>query len=504
MVEENGTKSKIDGTKNPPSTGSQNRAGLHPIAPHDGDPNLTNSRLLVNRRRIYERHLPGDAYISANVERLQHGYFSSSIVSQADIDFVDFLGVNFVFHPSDSKSHRFKAATITASIENCPQDTLDGSYCTRSSPRFLMFAPHLIYGAVSPETLQWNFNLASSFGIANAPVTALLSPSGGLKAQYKLYEMMKIQGSLRTLDRPGDPEYHINDGKIVWSLTENALQRSGLPREFTFVMLIQKPHWDSRLKFSLEIEPVIDVWFGNYPNWWLDFRRYQPLTKRLINFRHQVGQKFEPSQSSRGFNFATLASSLDDYVVMPGSTYSSKASSPRMFPTLSNNSQISPDGVVDDPKASGMGKRMRGTSSSQAAMSPGSTLRHINQNSPSAGKHFGGLPLTAEGIRYMGQALALSNASTSMLNIRVLLENRHSPLSALHAEKRHQQPTAPDIRERTIRRSPSQEELKQRPTSRRRGSEQKPVRSGPQQDMTSTRSRTPPFVNIRGYSYRRL
>ncbi|KAJ9299599.1 hypothetical protein DTO217A2_8116 [Paecilomyces variotii] len=481
MVEENGMKTKIYTTTNTPPTAPQHRIGLRPIAPQDGDPNLTNSRLLVNRRRIYERHLPGDAYISANVERLQHGYFSSSIVSEADIDFVDFLAVNFVFHPSDSKSHRFKAATVTASIEHHPRDMMNDGHHSRENPRFLMYAPHLIYGAVSPETLQWNFNLASSFGITNAPVTALLSPSGGLKAQYKLYEMMKIQGSLRTLDSPDNQEYHVNDGKIVWSLTENALQRSGLPREFTFVMLIQKPHWDSRLKFSLEIEPVIDAWFGNYPNWWLDFRRYQPLTKRLINFRHEVGQKFEPIQSSRGFNFATLASSLEDYVVMPGSTYSS---------------QISPDGVVDDSTASGTEKRMGGRSNSQATMPPGSGSRYINRNIPPVGKHFGGLPLAAESIRYMGQALALSNPSSSMLNIRVLLENRHSPLSALHAEKQQRSSAAPVARERTIRRSPSREQLKQGGNLERN--------SDRQQDTMSTISRKPPFANVKHYSYHRF
>lgn len=303
---------------------------LHPIASQDGDPNLTDSRLLVNRRRIYERRLPGDAYISAHVERLQHGYFSSSVISEADIDYVDFLAVNFVFHPPDCKSHRFKAATIKASIEHHPGDLLskDGyPPCLRENPRFLMYAPHLIYGAVSPETFQWNLSLSSSLGVSNSPATALLSPSGGLKGQYKLYEMMKIQGSLRTLDNPQDPDYHVSDGQIVWSLTENSLQQSGLPREFTFVMLIQKPHFSSRLKFSLEIEPVINAWFGNYPSWWLALRQYQPLIKRSINFRHDIGQKFEPIQSSRGFNFATLASSLDDYVIMPGSTYSSKAGS---------------------------------------------------------------------------------------------------------------------------------------------------------------------------------
>ncbi|KAJ9301186.1 hypothetical protein DTO271G3_1321 [Paecilomyces variotii] len=471
MVEENGMKKKINNTINTPPTAPQHRIGLHPIVPQDGDPNLTNSRLLVNRRRIYERHLPGDAYISANVERLQHGYFSSSIVSEADIDFVDFLAVNFVFHPSDSKSHRFKAATVTASIQHHPRDIMNDGCHSREHPRFLMYAPHLIYGAVSPETLQWNFNLASSFGITNAPVTALLSPSGGLKAQYKLYEMMKIQGSLRTLDSPDNQEYRVSDGKIVWSLTENALQRSGLPREFTFVMLIQKPHWDSRLKFSLEIEPVIDAWFGNYPNWWLDFRRYQPLTKRLINFRHEVGQKFEPIESSRGFNFATLASSLEDYV-------------------------ISPDGVVDDSTASATGKHMGGRSNPQATMPPGFGSHYINRNVPPVGKHFGGLPLAAESIRYMGQALALSNPSSSMLNIRVLLENRHSPLSALHAEKQQRSSAAPVARERTIRRSPSREELKQ--------GHDLDQKSDRQQDTMSSISRKPPSANIRHYYYHRF
>jgi hypothetical protein len=303
---------------------------LVPITHKRTDPNLTDSRLLVHRRCIYERRLPGDAYVTAHVERLQHGYFSSASISERDIDHVDFLAINFVFHPSDCKSHRFKAAMIKASIQNYFDAPLFKDEETRpypqENPRFLMYAPHLIYGAVSPETLQWNFSLAGSLGISDAPISASLSPSGSVRGQYKLYEMMKIQGSTRTLKSPYGPEFHVDDGEIVWSLTENPLQRSGLPREFTFVMLIQKPRWDSPIRFSLEIDPVIDVWYGSFPNWWLGLSQYQPLSKRPINFRHEIGQRFEPVESSRGFNFATLASSFDDYVNMPGSTYSSNVS----------------------------------------------------------------------------------------------------------------------------------------------------------------------------------
>lgn len=298
---------------------------LQPIAKKPKDPNLTDSRLLVHRRCIYERRLPGNAYITAHVERLQHGYFSSPNLSGRDIDHVDFLAVNFVFHPSDCQSHRFKAATIKASIQNAEGEGFFPRL-PQENPRFLMYAPHLIYGAVSPETLQWNFSLAGSLGISDAPLAASLSPSGSVRGQYKVYEMMKIQGSVRTLKSRDGPEFHVEDGEIVWSLTENPLQRSGLPREFTFVMLIQKPHEDSRLRFSLEIEPVIDAWFGSYPSWLLGLSKYQPLGKRPVNFRHEVGQRFEPVDS-RGFNFASLAGSLDSYVNMPGSTYSSNVSS---------------------------------------------------------------------------------------------------------------------------------------------------------------------------------
>ncbi|GAM41860.1 hypothetical protein TCE0_042f15312 [Talaromyces pinophilus] len=296
---------------------------------------MSDGRLLVNRRCIYERKLPGDAYVTAHAERLQHGYFSSKNTSDPEIAHVDFLAVNFVMHPGDTGKHRFKSATIKASIQNSPLGTDNPYPYPQENPRFLMHAPHLIYGAVSPETLQWTFSLAGSLGISESPILASVTPSGTRSASYKIYEMMKIQGSCRTLRSRDGPEFDVEDGEVVWSLTENGLQRSGLPREFTFVMLIHKPSADSKITFKLDIDPVIDAWYGKYPAWWINRPSYQPLHKRAVNFRTEFGQRFTPVEDSeKGFNFATLAQSLDDYVNMPGSTYSSN---------------VSPDGVYNDP-----------------------------------------------------------------------------------------------------------------------------------------------------------
>ncbi|PKY06823.1 hypothetical protein P168DRAFT_325643 [Aspergillus campestris IBT 28561] len=308
------------------------------------DPNLTNPRLHVNRACIYERHLPGDAYITAHVQRLQHGSYSSRAVSDKDFDNVDFLGISFVFHSPNTQNHRFKAATIRASVRSTrdkssaispkpSSQTLRGSRSRNNNPRFLRHAPHLLYGAVSPETLQWNYSLAGQIGFADLPLMASIMPSGGMNGRYRRYEMMRIQGSVRSLRSPRGRQYDVEAGEIVWSLEENTLQRSGLPREFTFAMLIQKPRADSRICFSLDIDPVLQCWFGNYPSWMLSLPSYRAVPRRPVDFRVESGQRFEPATSERGFNFAQLESSFDDYVHMPGRKFASS---------------ISPDNLNDD------------------------------------------------------------------------------------------------------------------------------------------------------------
>ncbi|KAL4872049.1 hypothetical protein BDV12DRAFT_162931 [Aspergillus spectabilis] len=294
------------------------------------DPNIADPRFNINRPCIYERRLPGNAYITAHVQRLQHGYYSTPVVSDQAIDHVNFLAVSFVFHSPDTLCHRFKAATIRASLHSAADytskhDRSRSSHRSRNKkhhPRFLMHAPHLLYGSVSPETLQWSYSLTGSLGIAQLPLIASLSPAAGLNGRFCRYEMMRIQGSVRTLNN--NPA-----SQIVWTLEENTLQRSGLPREFTFVMLIADPdiksHSQSRVQFVLEIEPVLQSWFGSYPLWWLGlFRRYRATRrKKGVDFRSSLGQRFGPihvrGREERGkFNFAKLVGGFEEYVSLSG------------------------------------------------------------------------------------------------------------------------------------------------------------------------------------------
>ncbi|CAI7602795.1 unnamed protein product [Penicillium discolor] len=289
------------------------------------DPNMANPRLTINRALVYERRLPGDAYITAYAQRLQHGYYSSAAVSDEDAEHVDFLALAFTFHSPHTITHRIKSATISVSVRGNRDLSSPKSYpygYPPGNPRFLMHAPHLIYGTVSPETMEWTFSLAGSLGISELPVSASVIPSGSFNGRYKRYEMMRIQGSARTLKNPAGREFDIEAGKIVWSMEENNVQRSGLPREFTFVMLIQKPTANSKISLSIDVDPVIDAMIGSYPSLMLKLPEYQPLPRRGVNFQQEVGQRFEPVDPVRGFNFAELGSMFDEYIAMPGRKFS--------------------------------------------------------------------------------------------------------------------------------------------------------------------------------------
>ncbi|EKV12248.1 hypothetical protein PDIG_45730 [Penicillium digitatum PHI26] len=202
-----------------------------------------------------------------------------------------------------------------------------------------MHAPHLLYGIVSPETMEWKFSLAGSLGISELPVSASVVPSGSLSGRYKRYEMMRIQGSARTLKSPAGREFDVEAGKIVWSMEENNFQRSGLPREFTFVMLIQKLTTNSNISLSIDVDPVIDAMIGNYPSLLLKLPEYQPLPCRGVDFQQEVGQRFEPADPVRGFNFAELGGMFDEYIAMPGGKFSRQIQIPAETGTPDNHFQ---------------------------------------------------------------------------------------------------------------------------------------------------------------------
>ncbi|KAF2476148.1 uncharacterized protein BDR25DRAFT_253845 [Lindgomyces ingoldianus] len=290
--------------------------------PEPNDPNAPERRLQLHQKCIYERLLPGNAFVSAHVNRLQHGYYESSAIHEPTLENIYFVSVHFVFHPYNTREHRFKSAGIRVSVHG-DAESLETSWYNNppSNPRILKHAPELMYGAVSPENLQWNFSLSSSLGVSQAPLAATVNPSGGVHSSYKVYDMMSIQGSLRTLQSPLGPKYDVEDGMAVWTLQENLLQRSGLPREFDFVMLVYKPNDVKDVFLSVDVDAAVESWFGQYPQWYMNLSKHQPSQDYLLDLNTDIGQKFLPSHPVRGFNFADLPHPLDDYVAMPGTTY---------------------------------------------------------------------------------------------------------------------------------------------------------------------------------------
>lgn len=327
------------------------------------DPNAPDYRYQVNQKCIYERRLPGGSYITAHVQRLQSGFYDSPVIHEDLIENVRFVAINFVFHPSRS-TFRFKSAEINIAIHHTRDgdknslpsfpgmapprhsshdhgtqtetvtnalvrstDILPRSGSKPSRPKFLRHAPHLLYGAISPETLNWDFNLAGSLGVSQGPANATFQPSYGMKSSYKIYEMMKIQGSVRTLRSWYGHEYDIEDGEMVWTLEENKLQKSGLPREFTFVMLLTKGsggYEDSGdVKLDIDVHPKVAGRLGaSYPSLVTNLHQYRPFKNGMLDLDQEIGQVFEPHIKGRGFNFANIASSFDDFVFLPGTTYS--------------------------------------------------------------------------------------------------------------------------------------------------------------------------------------
>jgi hypothetical protein len=303
-----------------------------PPKPPSNDPNIPKKRLHLNQICLYERRLPGKAYVSAHVNRLQHGFYRSDVLHDPAINHVYFVSVRFVFHPHDPESHRFKSAEISVSLHGEEASSTSQKRPGRSQPRILKHAPELMFGAVSPENLQWNFSLSSSLGVSpGVPVSAYVTPKASVQSSYKVFHMMSIQGSIRS--RQDGSGQSVEDSKAVWTLSENVLQKSGLPREFDFVMLVQRPKDVKNMYMRVNVDATVATWYGSYPQWYNNLPEYMPLQDFAINFDHDVGQRFLPSHPGLGYNFADLMHTLDQYVMMPGTIYPTTVSSLAMQDT---------------------------------------------------------------------------------------------------------------------------------------------------------------------------
>ena len=428
---------------------------ISPITPTTAaksrDPNAPDYRYQVNQKCIYERELPGGSYITAHIQRLQSGYYDSDVVHEDLVENVRFVAINFVFHPS-RKDYRFKSAEISVAIHHSREDKVtpidvvrnsigipdspgggDHDHATQtetvsnalvrssealprpriikpatSRPKFIRHSPHLLYGSISPETLNWNFNLAGSVGASYGPANASFKPSYGQGGSYKVYEMMRIQGSVRTLRSWYGHQYDVEDGEIVWTLEENTLQKSGLPREFTFVMLLTKgsggiePSDD--ITIDIDIHPKVSGPMGyTYPKVVTGAKKFQPFRKTPVNLDQELGQVFEPSIKGKGFNFANLATSFDDFVWLPGTTYSAtdspsiQSSAPQQQ-SQQQQPQQSPQAQLPRSQSQNQQQR-RLTSPSPADQTM--TLRVILENSRGSPVHMNGNQFLTNGLPFV-------------------------------------------------------------------------------------------------------
>ncbi|KAM3070355.1 hypothetical protein ACMFMG_010186 [Clarireedia jacksonii] len=202
-----------------PSSNSSKSAHQPVQINHHINKNGPDEKYQVNEDVLYEYEFPGETYISTHLSRLQHGIYTDPNLHTDHTKYVTFVALTFTMHASQSTSHRFESAIISIQASSEDGERL----------RFLKFAPHLAYGRMSSESLKWNFQLGAALGVTQGPATASLKPS-------MAYEKDKVIGTMMKILQKRHP-----DTLLHWSLEENSQQGDGLPREFTFVFLIERP-----------------------------------------------------------------------------------------------------------------------------------------------------------------------------------------------------------------------------------------------------------------------
>ncbi|KAF7949207.1 hypothetical protein EAE96_008374 [Botrytis aclada] len=194
--------------------------------PTKSNKNGPDEKYQINSHLLFESSFPGHTYISVHLQRLQHGIYSGVNLHTKHTLHVTFIALSFIFHPS-TPTHRFENAVIDIKVRD-----------QKGNLRFLKYAPHQAYGKISTESLKWNFQLGASLGVTQGPANLCVKPSVGEEKSKVVGTMMKIQGSTRSTF---EHSTRYPDTLLHFSLEENAQQESGLPREFTFVFLLERP-----------------------------------------------------------------------------------------------------------------------------------------------------------------------------------------------------------------------------------------------------------------------
>ena len=230
-----------------------------------------------------------------------------------------------------------------------------------------------------------------------------------MKGSYKVFHMMSIQGSIRSKRSPLGPDYDVEDSMAVWTLEENELQRSGLPREFDFVLLIHKPDDVKNVYLTVDVDAEVEAWFGAFPKWYTNLSKYMPTQDFKLDFNADIGQRFLPSQPGRGFNFASLPHPLDEYVTMPGTVYPTNDT--KEGKDMSNDQKHVGYKTIDDDKA------IEASPTSPQAQQPSTPPRSY------------GPPMQSQG---QGSGPERQSWAPENLNVRVVLEHQYPQQASDH------------------------------------------------------------------------
>jgi len=259
---------------------------------------------------------------------------------------VTFLAITFQFQPTHSTHHRFKRAMISVTTNEGPvaahvvsqssPQTANDSVTKNSSVteikideavaarpfqalRIVKFAPHTAYGSISTENLKWAFSVNSTIGtVAGAPIGASITPGTSFDKTKVIGSMLKIQGTTRSAGG-------VQSSKLVWSIEENQIQKSGLPREFTFVCLVERKDMSQPLSVGVSIKPS----FSNSIASLLNMIEVggtpvnlgtEPIGQSFVTLDRQDPSVILAESSYENFNFGNIGGSLDDMLQMPGNS----------------------------------------------------------------------------------------------------------------------------------------------------------------------------------------
>ncbi|PQE03027.1 GCN5-related N-acetyltransferase protein [Rutstroemia sp. NJR-2017a BVV2] len=156
---------------------------------HHTNKNGPDERYQINEDLLYEYEFPGETYVSAHLQRLQHGVYTDANLHTKHTKHVTFVALTFTMHASQSTSHRFESAIITVKASSEDGERL----------RFLKFAPHLAYGRMSSESLKWNFQLGAALGVTQGPATVSVNPSVGYEQNKIVGTMMKMYVTVHSI-----------------------------------------------------------------------------------------------------------------------------------------------------------------------------------------------------------------------------------------------------------------------------------------------------------------